>query len=219
MPLMISAFVAFVVVQQTAEDYLKQVEDKYLKAKTVSMSMKVTAERKQGDDVKKADWTIEAKFKEGNRVKLLVNGTNAKNYEVVCDGKKTSHGETGHAHSHDAPADYAEGLRLLQVRAGCLVSLGSVEDVSAAKNLNPIEATFAAEEKVGDRQAKVVEFKVKHSDGRGDIILRQKLFVDAETHAILKREVRDDFGSTVTEIHSDVKFDGEIADDAFNVKQ
>jgi outer membrane lipoprotein-sorting protein len=211
---MLSVLVLFAL-QQQPDEFLKQVEEKYVKAKTLSMTSKIVSDREKGE---KGEWTVDSKFKEGNRFKMTVNGTKAKDFAVVCDGKKMGHGEPGHQHSHDAPADYGEAFRILQVRAGGLIGLSCVEDTSGVKDLKPADAKFAADEKIGDRAVKVVEYSIKFEHGRGTITIKQKIFVDAETLAILKREWKDDHGTSVTETNSDVKFDAEIADDTFTIK-
>jgi outer membrane lipoprotein-sorting protein len=196
----------------TAEEFFKRVEEKYASAKTVELKADIKAEKKNGVA---GAWTLQGQFKEGNRVKIAMNGTMATDYTICCDGKSTRHGSLRSGHLHDAADRYGEGLRRLFIRAGGLVSVGSAEHPDPSKDTSASDFKFAADEKVGDRAARVLEFSVKHGTGKDSITFRVKLWVEPESLALLKRESEDNHGGKIAETYSDVKFDGEIPDETF----
>jgi outer membrane lipoprotein-sorting protein len=202
----------------TAEELYNKVQDKQIKAKSLSFKAQVKAKPRDTNPVG-GEWTVEAAYKEGNKAAILVNGTNSKDFKILCDGSKTWHGEPGHAHSHEAPKTYSDDMRAIAARAGVMVMLGSVEDPEAAKSMKASGFKFGAEEKIGDRNAQLIEYTLTLSAGGRDIKINQQLYVDAESQLPLKRRVTDEHGTDITENYSDAKLDAEIPEDTFKVKE
>ena len=205
-----------------AEEFLKKVEEKATKAKTIKFKAKFTIP--MGDQ--ESAFEAEGSFKEGNKVKYSLEGEmmgKAMQMNVVCDGKKLHVEATGPRSTDpetlDAPKDLGEGLRLCVVRIGSLVGMffgdkKAREGDTAYKELVEVEdVAFGKEEKVGERAAKVLKYTLvisgKSDKGEG------KLWVDAETLAPLKHEITGPRGETITETFSEWKVDEEIKDEAF----
>ncbi len=205
-----------------AEEFLKKVEEKATKAKTIKFKSKFTLPL--GDQ--ESTFESEGCFKEGNKVKLSVEGEmmgQAMQMSIVSDGKKMRLEATGPRSTEpetlDTAKDLGEGLRLCLLRIGSLVGLfvgdkKAREGDTVFKELVEVDdVAFGKEEKVGDRAAKVLTYTLiisgKTEKGEG------KLWVDAETLAPLKHEITGPRGEVVTETFSEWKLDEEIKDEAF----
>ena len=73
---------------------------------------------------------------------------------------------------------------------------------------------IAADEKIGDRRVRVVEFTLKSDVGR-PMQITHRLFIDAETLMPLKRESEDD-NVRMVETY-EFTLDGELADKEFEL--
>ncbi len=165
--------------------------------------------------------TTEAAFKDGNKARYSFAGKVQENeitFALTCDGAKLrlESSKLGNTDC-DASKDYAAGLRDLLKRGG-LHSLNHLpkEGVEGAKLRAMAEISalaLAADEKVGERDAKVLTYNLE-SDGRKTDV---KLWIDAKTLAPIKREL----GSArqrMRETWTEWTIGPELADELFQIK-
>jgi outer membrane lipoprotein-sorting protein len=208
-----------------AEAFLRKVEEKAVKAKSIKYKTKIVMAMGQEE----ITFAGEGSFKESDKFKLSMEGEmmgKAMQVAVVSDGKNVHiDGEggptSGEATTVALPKDAGEGTRLCLVRLGSLIAMfygdkkfkekeGSIKDIVTVSAVK-----FDKEEKVGERAAKVLTYTITIEDKNdtGEI----KLWVDAETLAPLKREINTGNGQTMTETFSTWSFDEEIKDDVFTL--
>lgn len=203
-----------------AEELVKKVEAKVASAKTVSLrlSMEVAA----GDEKQSFDVAVD--FKEGNRARLKVEGKGADGktaftLTAVCDGKRVARGDPDGTEVTDAAADLAEKARGLAVRAPVRDLSKTMGGTAPKTAMTYADWAFAADEKVGERAAKVVTYTAS----RGSVKIEMKLWIDAENLELLKRETverkKGAVAARVTDTFSAMACDGEIADDTFAVPE
>ncbi|MCE9583632.1 MAG: hypothetical protein K8T20_14205 [Planctomycetes bacterium] len=200
-----------------AEELVKKIEAKVASAKT--FSMKGTMVVAAGED--KQSFEVAMDFKDGNRARMQVDGKGpdgktAFTLTVVCDGKRVARGDPDGMEVEDADADLAQKARDLAVRAPIRDLTQTLGGKAPKKPLVYSDFAFAADEKIGDRSARVVTYAAS----RGSVRLQMKLWIDAEKIELLKRETlekKKDVETRVTDTFSAMAVDGEIKDETFAV--
>ncbi len=208
-----------------AEAFLKKVEEKATKAKSLRYKAKLTL----NEGGKEMGLDGEGSAKEG-KFKLDMGGEiegKPLQVTITCDGKRmrtesVNPGGRAEPQTIDAPKDAADDIRLLLVRVGALVTMvlgdhkrDEAKELKALFDVSGVK--FGKEEKIKDRAAKVLEYTLTFN-GKGaadNNTAEAKLWVDAETLTPIKREMTTSRGEAFTETFSEWKFDEEIKDDVF----
>ncbi len=214
---MVALLLALFVQEATAEDaaaFLKRIEEKAASAKT--LRWKSTAN--VAADKKEIKVTTHGAFKDGNKVSLKGEakiGEETRTFSLTCDGAK-AHSASGHdgAKTGDAAKTFAAALRLATLRTG-LFCLNHPPDPDATDEqlagIVTIEsAAFQKNEKLGDREARVVSYKATVGGKTATITL----WVDARTLAPIKRSMADN-EVQIVETYDEWLVDGEIKDEEF----
>ncbi len=205
-----------VLVQDKPEELFAAVERKIVDAKTLRCKAKVEGTAKGT----KSEFTGEAKFKSGNRMWFDLPGADGgkgRTCRIVCDGKERSlDGGRGEPSRDAAPEGFAAAVRLIVVRAGWVFVPVMAEGEGKPEDILKVsDFKLAADERIGERRVRVVEYTLKADVGR-ELKLGVRLFIDAERLVPLKRETEDaGLGMKMSEAWSDVVLDGEIADADF----
>jgi outer membrane lipoprotein-sorting protein len=200
-----------------AEELVKKLEAKVAAAKSVSMAfaMEVAA-----DDEKQV-FKVALDLKEGNRVRLAVDGLDSDgkvtfSLRATCDGKTVRRTDPDGWEDDDADAGLAARMRDMAVRSP-VKEISKVMGGNASKTpLAYSGFAFAPDEKIGERTARVVTFAAT----RGSVRLEMKLWFDAEKMELLKRETlekRKGVETRVTDTFTTMTCDAELADDVFGL--
>ncbi|MCE9583120.1 MAG: hypothetical protein K8T20_11570 [Planctomycetes bacterium] len=201
------------------EAFLKKVEERYATAKTLQYKCVV------GLGAQPENWrerrTLATKAGNLLRIDGLVTGDFSElRTIVVCDATNLEMFHNG----REMPPCYIDVanvdcmVRAWMVRVGLEEALYCDyrgELLKSSETYVVEDLKFAADEKVGDQVAKVLTYTVK-VNGRNKS-WKQKLWIDAETEVLLKREGTSSDGQRVTESYSDTKFDEEIPDERFEL--
>ena len=204
-----------------AEAFLKKVEEKATKAKTLKCKSKLSFS--QGGQ----EMTFDAESSvKGDKIKLSFEGeamgktiqstVTSNGSKIVAEG-----GFEAETKTMDAPKDLGEGVRLTLVRMGAILTMffsdKKAKDADfSMKDLSKVsDVKFGKEEKVGDRACKVLTFTINVKDEEKPA--NCKLWVDATTLAPVKRELEVEEGHTITETFSDWKLDEELKDSLFEL--
>jgi outer membrane lipoprotein-sorting protein len=212
-----------------AEEFLKKVEEKATKAKTLRCKAKMT----MTEGGQEMEFDIEASMAAEGKFKLSMEGEmmgKAMQVAVICDGKKMAtegEGPFGGRPKEpaDAPKGAGEGMRLLFVRVGSITTMLMAEfrnkdDETELKDLFDVsDLKFGKEEKIKDRATKVLEYSLTFTGKQGgnNNTAEAKLWIDAETLAPVKREITGPRGETFTETFSDWRLDEELKDSLFEL--
>ncbi len=187
--------------------FLKKVEEKALTAKSLRFKAKIKIESPGQTVELDAAGSIA-----GSRFKFTMEGSVAGRItesSALCDGSKLRLHGAGEPKITDAPRDAAL-LRTLLVQGGAFAPLQSL--IASAKPPACSDIKFAADARIGDRDAKVLTFTIAaegdEKKGSGT------LWIDAATLALLKREVKGAAG-TVTETYVEWTVDEDLKDDGF----
>ncbi|MBI2920771.1 MAG: hypothetical protein HYY18_06760 [Planctomycetes bacterium] len=202
--------------ESPAEAFFRRVEEKYTGARTLQYKLASVA-KDQGDEI---EITLQVAAKAGNRFWFSGELKLADTIDPIvttCDGKRSQTSLLGMETDPEEVSPCCDGI----VRAG-LVRVGFLESMPLMdqKDMGKMDKEFPVkdlklepDEKIGDRVAEVLTFTAG-IDG-SDETWKQKIWVDAESLAILKREGTRSDGGTVKETYSDTKFDEEIPDEKF----
>ncbi len=171
-----------------AEELLKKVEAKIQGARTVRIraSLAVKVGRYP------VNRQIEIDFKEGNRARLLLTGSNVSE-GASCDGKNVLVKLGGGASTAAAEPDFAEKARALLLRT----SMDELRGYFLGSPRPPPaygEFAFLPDEKIGERAVRVVTF-VATRDGLRQVF---RVWIDEKAVEVLKREHVEKFGDTET---------------------
>ncbi len=198
---------AVALAQDDPAAFLKKVEEKALAAKSLRFKAKIRIES-PGQTVELDASGCVA----GSRFKFAMEGSVAGRItesSAICDGSKLRLHGAGDPKTVDAPKE-VDSLRTLLVRGGAFAPLQAL--IASAKPPACSDVKFAADARVGDRDARVLTFTVA-ADGdepKGSATL----WIDAATLAPLKREVKSPAG-TVTETYVEWTVDEELKDEVF----
>ena len=162
--------------------------------------------------------TIEGAFKDGNKARLSGEG-GAITFSITCDGAKAcfESSKLGDKVS-DAPKDYAAGLRDLWLRGGLIAFNFLPQEAIDAEKLRALavvsDLALEKDEKVGDRDARVLTYQVKMGERSASV----RLWVDARTLAPIKRATEGSDKMVISEEWTTWTLDGELKDDLFKIK-
>ncbi len=214
-----------------AEEFLKKVEEKATKAKTLRCKAKLT----MTEGGQEMEFDVEGSMAAEGKFKLSMEGEmmgKAMQVAVICDGKKMAvDGESPFGGGKpkepaDLPKGTAEGLRLLQIRVGTITTMmladapRGMDETSELKDLFELsDIKFGKEEKIKDRAVKVLEYTLTFTGKQGgnNNSADCKVWIDAETLAPVKREITGPRGESFTESVSEWKFDEEMKDSLFEL--
>ncbi len=192
--------------EETAEQFMKKVVEKYLKAKSVGWSGagEMKAGGKTEGSIKysvlfKGDkYKLDATFEEGR----------ADSHTEVCDGKTISDLEIVRKAPDKAAADLLTAL----LRQGAIVALMTRVFEPGTQEVAISDLKLEKNEKINGRDARVVSFTATVGERTA---LSQTLWFDAETLALVqgKAEVKNEF--ELVETISGFAFDAEVPDGAF----
>ena len=201
---------------EAAEALFKKVEEKYAGAKTVQYSVKMVA-KSESDSI---DMTMSVACKAGNLFVVSGEGNVSAmdlKMEMKSDGKKMKSLLNGAGGKISDVTQAREGLlRGGMVRAGLFTALDDLEkkELPKMEEQYPVkDLKSEADEKVGERAAKVISFTVSVKGKEASVAVR--LWIDADTSAVLKREGKSTDGETSSEAYTGTTFDAEIADEKF----
>jgi outer membrane lipoprotein-sorting protein len=185
-----------------AEKLFRAAEKKLLDADTVQMSFTATATHDKG----KLEGKGTVLLARGNKARLEMKGTflgKSGSLLMICDGtrQKTESAEAGKEGKgmvRDAPKDFTTRLTKATTRIGILPSFFLVraqaegeKDPDVEDVMKVSDFSLGKKEKVGERQAQIVEYKMTHDAGGGRKDTHTvQLWLDSETHLPLKRVVR-----------------------------
>ena len=200
-----------------AEAFFKKVEEKFAKVK--SLSYKATVVFKGGEEGS-ANIEAEGAIREGNKVSIRFKGKlNEKDFtaSITCDGANTRFdGTMGEPRTEEAKKEFGNAVRSLFCRGGAFLPLFLADRKDGSKDdVQVVDLKFAKDEKVGDRAAKVLTFTLTIKDDNDQPSVT--VWIDAETLAPLKRELKGKKGETMNETYTECKFDVELKDELFVV--
>jgi outer membrane lipoprotein-sorting protein len=209
----------------SAEELLKKVEQKYSKAKTIQYKVAYVA--KEGSDEVKVSYQIRAKA--GNRFWLSMSGVTREksqlDFTCTCDGTALLVTVNGKQQNAETVSNGAEALlRAAVVRVGIGFStrtfMSKEAQDSACDKFVVSEVEQCADEKIAERQAKVLVYTVRITGT--EFVLKEKIWIDAENLALIKREIKDaskDAKNQFEEVYTEQHFDEEIADEKFQLPE
>jgi outer membrane lipoprotein-sorting protein len=201
----------------SAEELLKKVEEKGVKAKTFRQKAKIVLDF--GED-KGGELDTESVFK-GDKFRVTLAGQAGPqklDIKVVCDGAKIHvNPPQGEPKTKDAPKGAGEGMRLVLLRGGSFLPafVASEREGDPRELLTVKDLKYGKDEKVGERACKVLVYTLTMKDERDEPEIT--LWVDAETHLPVKRQLKGGKGETITETYSDTKLDEDLKDADFDL--
>jgi len=228
---MIALLAVLLVLQDTPEDLLKKVEEKYATAKSLSVTAEIQiAGKQEGRDIKgKMEGTFRSKGERKVRSELsgTVNDQPVPRTMNVSDGKSLA-SIAGMERPQKKEHALALGTwsRRFLVRTGLLGSTSSLfasvfqsQSVKLEELFKVSEVADGGWEKVDGRERRVIKFTVA-SPEPGSPPMKCRIWVDHKNLVVLKRESTQTTASgsvTITETYGDAGFDGDIPDDEFKV--
>jgi outer membrane lipoprotein-sorting protein len=214
--------------QDSAADFYKKVEEKYAAAKSLSLTSEVEIlstkddverimNRSEGKLRSKGEGRIHAEYSIRLGDKPMLIGT------YISDGRALL---TQHAHWAPEKKDHALPLgtwaRRFSARLGLTASIGSSfgavqrsDEVKLDKLFVVSEVADGGREKIGKVECRVVTYNVTQIQ-EGAPPLKCRAWIDPANLAVLKHEVTDRT-TVIRETHSNVTFDADLPDDQFKI--
>jgi outer membrane lipoprotein-sorting protein len=203
---------------------MKAMEDKIAKATTVQTDFDAKIESGKGNGTMKGTATVGTGGKARLDGDLEFAGMDLK-LKMVSDGTKLSTTVSGmQVEAKDTPKHMRALMTVLLARAGIGVMLLAPKEKKNDDQEDPLEAVKLTDlkkvktEKVGDRNAVVIEFKLAIKDQKATIA--GSVWVDTQTNLPLKRVLRAETGgetATVTETYSNFRINPKIEDKIFEL--
>jgi len=227
---MFAALAVALLLQDSAPDLFKKVEEKYAAAKTLSLSTEVRiVEVKDGKEKEREKGRMQGKLRSKGtgqihvEYSILIDSTTNQVATYVSDAKYLSMRIAGRP---PEKKDHALALgtwsRRFCARTGLTASLGSAfgavfraEEIKLDKLFLVTEIADGGKEKVGDVECRIVTYHVSQVQDPSNP-LKCRMWVDPARLAVLKHELVDRT-TIIRETHSDVTFDADIADDVFKI--
>ncbi|HKS16930.1 MAG TPA: hypothetical protein VJU16_06435 [Planctomycetota bacterium] len=225
---MFTALALALLLQDTPAEFFKKVEEKYESAKSLSLSTEVRIfNTSEGKTVEKGPMVGKLKSKGDGRIhveySVMVGGTPTLIATYISDGKALSMKSSGRAAERkDHTLALGMWARRFCARAGLTASMGSTfgsvfrsDEIKLDKLFIVSAITDGGKEKIGDVECRIVSYQMTQIQGP-DNPLKCRMWVDPATLVVLKHELVDR-STTIREVHSDVTFDAEIAEDSFKL--
>ena len=225
---MFAALAVGLLLQESAADLFKRVEEKYSSAKTLALSTEVQiVEAKDGKENERGRMRGQFKSKGDGQIhveysiKIDANSNMVTTY--VSDGRSLSMRNAGRpAEKKDHSLPLGTWSRRFCARSGLTASLGSAfgavfrsAEIKLDKLFVVTEIADGGKEKVGDVECRIVTYHVSQVQDPANP-LKCRMWVDPARLAVLKHELVDR-SVIIRESHSDVTFDAEISDDVFKI--
>jgi outer membrane lipoprotein-sorting protein len=224
------ALLAAFLIQDSAVDLLKQVEDKYASAKSFSVTVEIKGTGKKAGRELKTELraTFQSKGERMARIELSgkANGREVPKTRLVSDGRRLEMTDgMGPAARQDHKAPLGTLTRRLHVRASLVFSIGAVaqasklESLDVGKLISLVDIADGGREKVDGRECRIVTFTAGSPEMR-DATLKCRLWIDAEKRTIVRRESTLTGGGetgTIMETYLNPVFDADLSDDVFKI--
>lgn len=225
---MFATLAVALLLQDTAADLFKKVEAKYESAKSLSLASEVKIiDAQGGKEAVRGAMQGKLKSKGDGRIHVeysaLVQGKPILVATYISDGRSLSMKSSGRAAEVKEHA-LALGMwaRRFCARTGLTASMGSAfgavfrsDEIKLDKLFLVSEIADGGKEKVGEVECRIVTYQVTQLQDSANP-LKCRMWVDPAKLAVLKNEIVDR-STIIREIHSDVTFDAEIADDVFKI--
>jgi outer membrane lipoprotein-sorting protein len=228
---MIAALIAAVLLQDTAADFLKKVEEKYASAKTFSASAEIRLiSKKDGKEVTgEMKGTIRAKGEGMARLEVSgsMGGREVPRTGFISDSRRLAIVvQGGQPQQKEQKVPFGAWARRFHIRVGLAGSIGAFVATGMAPDAVKIETLFAVSEitdegreTVSGRECRIIASTVSNPDPKGPP-MKCRLWIDPLKLVVMKREVSipgaKDLGS-VAETYADIVFDADMPDDVFKI--
>lgn len=222
------ALLVALVLQDSAADLFKKVEEKYAEAKTLSLKSDIRiVVVKDGKEVErgKVSGTFRSRGDGEIHVEtsISLDGKEASKATYVSDSRVLLMRLSGRApEKKDHSLPLGLWMRRFCARIGLMASTGSAfgavyrPDEIKLDKLFPVSGIEdGGKEKVGDVECRILAYSVAQAQA-GAPPLKCRMWVDPAKLAVLKHEIVGDT-ATIRETHTDVVFDGELKDDEFKI--
>lgn len=228
---MATALALALLLQDTAADLLRKVEEKYAAAKTLSVTGEIRFSGKR--DGKDVEGTISESFRSRGAGEVRVELSGAMSGRPIPKAAYISDGKAlGVLVEPAKPERKEHGLALgtwarrFLVRAGLMGTSGSLYGSVYQAEAFKLEALYkvgdvadGGKEKIKEIECRIISCTVASPDPAA-APLKCRLWIDPQKLVVHKRETVQEGKSesvTIAETYSDTTFDAEIADDVFKI--